>query len=130
MEIRGKPRNKGRSKDTSADGNTCYGDYGAIQRTDNAYYPKSILTFSNGNRNNGRIHSTQKPVELIEYLILTYSDVGDLVFDGCCGSCTSGVAAHKTGRNFIGFEIDEHIYKISKKRLDTEMAQMNIYDFI
>jgi site-specific DNA-methyltransferase (adenine-specific) len=130
MEIRGKPRQKGRNKNTTADGKTCYGDYGAIKSYNNEYFPKSILTFSNGNRKDGRIHSTQKPVPLIEYLIQTYSDIGDLVLDSCCGSCSTGIAAHRTRRNFIGFELDEYYYKLSKQRLDDEMAQMTIYDFM
>ncbi len=130
MEIRGKTREKGRKYDSIANGNTCYGDYKATQNCNNEYFPTSILTFSNGNRNDGRLHSTQKPVGLMEYLIQTYTDIGDLVLDSCAGSCSTGVACHRTGRRFIGFEKDKEIYDLSKKRLDAEMAQMNIYDFI
>lgn len=130
METRGMPREKGRRHDTIADGNTCYGYYKSIQSKNNEYYPTSILQFSNGNRNGGRLHSTQKPVNLLEYLILTYTNTGDLVFDSCGGSCSTGVACHNTGRKFIGFEKDEVIYKVGKDRLDRETAQMNLFDFI
>lgn len=130
MEIRGKPRAKGRNHDTISDGMTCYGNYKSIQKTNNQYFPNSILTFSNGNRADGRFHSTQKPVALMEYLINTYTDVGDLVLDSCAGSCSVGVACHRTGRKFIGFELDKHYYELSKQRLDQETAQMNLYDFM
>lgn len=130
MEIRGKPREKGRKHDSIADGNTCYGDYKALQNKNNEYYPTSILRFSNGNRNDGRIHSTQKPANLLEYLIMTYTDVGDLVLDSCGGSCSTGVACHNTGRKFIGFEKDKEIFKIGKERLDMELAQMNLFDLM
>jgi DNA modification methylase len=130
MEVRGKPRNKGRKKSVAQTDKTCYGNYGAAELYNNEYYPKSIITKSNGNRTDNRFHSTMKPVSLIEYLILTYSDVGDVVLDSCCGSCSTGVAAHRTGRKFIGFELDEEYYKLSKQRLDEEMSQMTIYDLI
>lgn len=130
MEIRGNPREKGRKHDATADGKTCYGDYKATQNFNNEYYPTSILTFSNGNRNDGRIHSTQKPVPLLEYLIQTYTDVGDLVLDSCAGSCSTGIAAHRTGRDFIGFEKDKEYYDIAKKRLNAEIAQMNVFDLM
>lgn len=130
MEIRGIPRKKGGKYDITADGNTCYGDYKSIQSKNNEYYPTSILQFSNGNRNDGRVHSTQKPVNLLEYLIMTYTDSGDLVLDSCCGSCSTGVACYNVGRKFIGFEKYEEIYKVGKERFDRETAQMNLFDFI
>lgn len=61
---------------------------------------------------------------------MTYTDVGDLVFDSCGGSCSTGVACRNTGRKFIGFEKDREIFKIGKERLDRELAQMNLFDFI
>ena len=63
------------------------------------------------------VHPTQKPVSLMEYLIRTYSNEGDLILDNCMGSGTTGVAAGKTDRNFIGIEMDEEYYKISEKRI-------------
>ncbi|MCM1439594.1 MAG: site-specific DNA-methyltransferase [Roseburia sp.] len=128
METRGAPREKGRKNDYTADGKTCYGDYKAVSNVNNEYFPTSILTFSNGNRNDGRIHSTQKPVSLCEYLIMTYTDVGDLVLDNCAGSCSTGIAAHKTGRKFIGFEIDKEYFEQSQRRLQQEQAQINLFD--
>ena len=128
MEIRGKPRDKGRKYTVNEDGYTCYGTYGAIISHNNEYYPKSILTFSNANHNDGRISSTQKPVALCEYLIKTYTDVGDLVLDNCAGSCSTGIACHNTGRRFIGFEKDKEIFEKANKRLTEHKAQMNLFD--
>lgn len=129
METRGKPREKGRNKDSISDGNSCYGNYKALQNKNNEYFPTSILKFSNGNHNDGRIHSTQKPVELMKWQILTYTDVGDLVVDNCAGSCSVGIAAHDTGRRFIGFEKDKHIYGLANKRLQEHKSQLTVFDF-
>jgi site-specific DNA-methyltransferase (adenine-specific) len=60
---------------------------------------------------------TQKPVALLEYLIKTYSNEGDLVLDNCMGSGSTGVAAVNTNRRFIGIELDEKYYDISCKRI-------------
>lgn len=65
-----------------------------------------------------RLHPTQKPVVLMEYLIRTYSNENELVLDNCMGSGTTGVACGITDRNFIGIEIDEEFFKISKRRIE------------
>jgi site-specific DNA-methyltransferase (adenine-specific) len=62
-------------------------------------------------------HPTQKPVELFEYLIKTYTNSGELVLDNCMGSGTCAVASINTGRNFIGFELDKKYYDIACKRI-------------
>ena len=127
METRGKPKDKGHKHDIKTDGNTCYGSYKANTSINNQYFPKSIITASNGNRNNGRIHSTQKPLTICEYLIRTYTNIGDLVLDNCAGSCSTGIAAYNTGRNFIGFEKNKDIFERGNKRYKQETAQMNIF---
>lgn len=91
-------------------------------------YPRSIQVFSTDTQNSS-LHPTQKPVKLLEYMILTYTDVGDLVLDNCAGSCSTGIACHNTGRKFIGFEKDKEIFERAKKRLDAEIAQMRLFDF-
>jgi site-specific DNA-methyltransferase (adenine-specific) len=78
-------------------------------------YPSNILEFSS---ENVRVHPTQKPVSLIEYLILTYTNEGDTVLDFCMGSGTTGVACKNTGRKFIGIEKDEKYFNISKQRIE------------
>lgn len=113
MEERGKPRKKG----GYVGGNKgTYGSYKEDIKFNNEYYPTSIIEISNANQK-AKIHPTQKPVELMEYLIKTYTNEGDTVLDNCMGSGTTGVACKKTGRNFIGIEKDQKYFEIAKKRL-------------
>ena len=77
-------------------------------------YPKSILKF---NRPSKPLHPTQKPVPLLEYLIKTYTNEGDLGLDFTMGSGSTGVAALNTNRRFIGIELDKNYYDISENRL-------------
>lgn len=99
MEIRGKPRKKGGGK---ASPNT-----GIVPSVsfNNEYYPRSIITASTGSRID-KFHPTQKPIELFEYLIRTYSNVGDVVLDCCAGSGTTAVAAEAAGCKWICIERD------------------------
>ena len=87
-------------------------------------YPSSIQKFSNGN--NGAVHPTQKPVELYEYLIRTYTNEGDTVADITMGSGTTGVACVQTGRNFIGIEIEPKYYEIAEKRIQEAQQQIRM----
>ena len=66
----------------------------------------------------GKLHPTQKPVDLLRYLVLTYTDEGDTVLDNCMGSGSTGVACKETNRNFIGIELDENYFNIAKERLE------------
>ena len=77
-------------------------------------YPLSVVEF---NSDRGA-HPTQKPVALLEYLIKTYSNPGELVLDNCMGSGSTGVACVNTGRNFIGIELDQGYFEIAQKRID------------
>lgn len=81
--------------------------------------PDSILEFTKGNGRGKykRDHPTQKPVELMEYLIKTYTNEGETVLDNCMGSGTTGVACKKTGRNFIGIEKDPKYFEIAVRRV-------------
>ena len=89
-------------------------------------YPCDVIHFSNwngalfGNNNNATKHPTQKPIELLEYLIKTYSNEGDLILDNCMGVGSTGIAAKYTKRNFIGIEKDKTFFEIAKKRIESE----------
>lgn len=78
--------------------------------------PISILDFSNASQVN-RLHSTQKPVPLLEYLIKTYTLENDTVLDNCMGSGSTGVACLNTNRSFIGIELDIDFFNIAKSRI-------------
>ena len=80
-------------------------------------YPTSIIKFQKPHPSI-TIHRTQKPVELLEYLIKTYTNENDLVLDNCMGSGSTGVACKNLNRNFIGIELDENYFNIAKERID------------
>ena len=77
-----------------------------------------------------RIHPTQKPVALYEWILSRYAKDGDIVLDTHVGSASSLIACYNKNHKFVGFELDKYYYELSKKRLDAEMAQMCISDFI
>ena len=79
-------------------------------------YPSNVLEFSAAARNN-KLHPTQKPVALMEYLIRTYTQEGETVLDSCMGSGTTGVACANTGRRFIGIERDDKYFAIASERI-------------
>lgn len=101
----------------SGEGDSCYGKeerdtfYDSTER-----YPTSIQIFSNANQT-GKLHKTQKPVDLFEYLIKTYTNEGDVVLDNCLGSGTTAVAAINTTRNFIGIERESKYVTIANERI-------------
>lgn len=77
-----------------------------------------------------KIHPTQKPVALYEWLLNRYAKPNDIILDTHVGSASSLIAYYNTNHQFVGFELDEYYYKVSKQRLDTEMAQMRLSDYI
>jgi len=82
-------------------------------------FPKSIIQIKTGN---GTVkskyeHPTQKPINLYEYLIRTYTNAGETVLDICMGSGTTGVAAKQTGRNFIGIEKEQKYFEVASRRI-------------
>ena len=106
-------------------------------------YPLDVIKFSNfhgtlwGDTRNTVKHPTQKPVDLLEYLIKTYSNPGDTVLDFTMGSGSTGVACVNTERKFIGIEINEDYFKIAQERIDRAVedmklskAQVTIFDLI
>lgn len=78
-------------------------------------YPISIIQI---NREHSKLHPTQKPVALMEYLIKTYSNEGDVVLDCCMGSGTTGIAAKNLNRSFIGIELDSTYFASAQKRIE------------
>ena len=94
-------------------------NYGKFLRSssgseDGLRFPGNLLTFSSVQRT---VHPTQKPVELCEYLIKTYTRPGEIVADICAGSATTAVAAVNTGRRYICFETAPAIFSIADQRI-------------
>lgn len=102
-------------------------DKGAITISNGERFPLDVIKFK---RDKEKLHPTQKPVALLEYLIKTYTTEGELVLDNCMGSGSTGVACINTNRKFIGIELDENYFNVAKKRIEeTEKeSQLSIYD--
>ena len=94
-----------------------YGKQVDMVRTENTgeRYPLTILKFK---RDKEKLHPTQKPVALLEYLIKTYTNEGEIVLDNCMGSGSTGVACLNANRKFIGIELDENYYNIACNRIN------------
>ena len=79
-------------------------------------YPKDILKF---NKDKDKIHPTQKPIALLEYLVKTYTNKNEIVLDNCMGSGSTGVACLNTNRKFIGIELDKEYFEVAKNRINS-----------
>ena len=91
--------------------------------SDGSRFPVNLLEFI---RDKDKIHPTQKPVALIQYLIRTYSNEGDTVLDNCMGSGTTAIAAIREKRNFIGFELNKEYYNMACERIKIEKQQLTL----
>lgn len=83
----------------------------------NFVQPSDVLEFNVVPNRRGKLHPTQKPVELLEWLVKTYSNEGDLILDNCMGSGSTAIACMNTNRNYIGFENNREYYDISEIRI-------------
>lgn len=116
-------RNHGRRK-TEGFTNRCYGEMRLSPvRVADDKYPTSVIFVPKEHQRGAFYHPTQKPVALLEYLILTYTDEGALVLDNCIGSGTTAVAAIRTGRHYIGFETEQAYCEIAERRIREERAR-------
>lgn len=84
----------------------------------NKVQPSDVLEFNVVPNRNGKLHPTQKPVELLEWLVKTYSNEGETVLDNCMGSGSTGVACLNTNRDFVGIELDKKYFEIAKNRIE------------
>lgn len=120
----GKMRMKG-GKHTNT--STNYGRYVAIVSTNDTYNPQSVIDFTNGDNTKENDHPTQKPLDLIRYLIKTYSNEGELVFDGYMGSGTTAAACIEENRNFIGSENKKEYFDIAQTRIDNLLIAPKLF---
>jgi len=96
----------------------CYGKANKDYLQEYTNYPNTIIKFNVDIK--AEFHSTQKPVPLMEYLIKTYTNEGEIVLDFTMGSGTTGVACKNLNRRFIGIELDEKYFEIAKERIEGE----------
>ena len=87
-------------------------------------YPSTVRYYNNRSKGNVGSHPTQKPVELLKYLIKTYTNENDTVLDFTMGSGSTGVACLQTNRNFIGIELEEKYYNIAKERCSEYQSEL------
>lgn len=130
------PQGNGVHKDT----NRCYGKYGrnykgrtyeevprvASTVPDGKKLPRSIIGIKKEHESTV-IHPTQKPVDLLRYLIRTYSNEGDTILDNCMGSGTTAIACIKEKRHFIGFELNKEYFDKACQRIKAEQAQLSFF---
>ena len=118
QKVKGQPtHSKGTAVFTKDVTNNNYGDYTPVENINDMKYPSSILSYQKPHPSVS-VHPTQKPVELLEYLIKTFTNEGDTVLDNTMGSGSTGVACMNTNRNFIGIEKDEKYFDIAKSRIN------------
>lgn len=98
--------------------------YKALKKVYDYKNPTNLIQFDKIRK--GSLHPTQKPVALLEYLIKTYTNEGEVVLDNCMGSGSTGVACVNTNRNFIGIELDNNYYNIAKQRIKEAQSKLTI----
>ena len=107
-----------RDKENNIQQSDNYGEQKTFLQIDNGMrYPKRIQYFNN-NYTRKQLHPTQKPVELLEYLINTYTNEDETVLDNCIGSGSTAIAAINTNRKFIGMELDNTYFELAQKRIN------------
>ncbi len=122
--IEGKPYNKGCAvRDTMAYGKQ---EKAVLVKNDSGLrYPRSVQYFVTA-ENEGKLHPTQKPVALLEWLVKTYTNENETVLDPCMGSATTAIACLKTGRNFIGFELKKEYFEVAKTRIKNYLIERGL----
>lgn len=126
----GKPlHGKGKNYKTSNIKNNNYGEFNMLddyRKGNTQKYPTSIITIQKVHPSK-TIHPTEKPVELMKYLIETYTKPGETILDNCMGSGTVGIACLNSNRNFIGIEINEDYYNLASDRIYQEILKGGLY---
>lgn len=122
----GKPYDKGVRKNQLTGS---YGEFNSVHvKSEGKRYPTDIVYFKTSESEGEVVHPTQKPVSLLEYLIKTYTNEGDLVLDNCMGSGSTGIGCLNTNRNFIGIEKDDKYFDVSKNRIGNYIKENNLSD--
>ena len=104
-------------------------NYGKFEMTDDnragstQKYPKSIISFQKPHPSKAQ-HRTEKSIEMLEWLVKTYTNEGDLILDNCAGSGSTGIACLNTNRKFIGIELDEIYFNIAKERMKQNQQEL------
>ena len=118
------PRDKPKSSGNVAEGSVkCFQGVKQENKIYTEKYPTNLLTFSNANQK-GKLHPTQKPVPLLEYLVKTYTQEGETVLDFTAGSMSTAIACINTNRNGIMIEKDDHYFKVGSDRVAKALQEL------
>lgn len=121
-------QNHSRGKIDKEQANSCYGKYGKVEAIKSDYkYPGTILEFQKGHSKESWLHSTAKPVNLLRWLIRTYSNEGDLILDNFAGSGSTIIAAIEEKRDWIGIELSEKYFDICQNRVNARLQQPTLF---
>lgn len=119
---------KNHHRGTSSPRNRTYGNYKKTPETfTNKKYPTSIIKIEKEHNSKAFYHATQKPVALVEWLVKTYTNEGELVLDNTAGSMTTAIACINTNRRCICIEKDDKIFEVGKKRVEDYMKQLKLF---
>lgn len=120
---------KGRYMKKAAGGKSDnYGEIKIVRYGSDLYYPRSILDFKACHNMTGKIHPTEKPSELFEYLIKTYTNENDIVFDGYSGSGTTAIACIRNNRKYIICENKKEYFDLQTKRIQEEIDKTSLFN--
>jgi site-specific DNA-methyltransferase (adenine-specific)/modification methylase len=126
--LNGRERNHTQGHGNHKEKNSCYGKVGRINPTyKDKKHPRSIIVKQAVHCNEDQSHPTQKPVDLLRYLVLTYSNTGGVILDATIGSGTTAVAALMEKRHFIGFETNPEYFAIAQQRIDKIRRQPTLF---
>ena len=126
--LNGRERNHPQGYGDHVEKNSCYGKVGRINPTyEDKKHPRSIIVKRAVHCNEGQFHPTQKPLDLLRYLVLTYTNPGDVILDNACGSGTTCLAAALEHRHYIGFETSKDYFDKAVKRIKTETRQLKLF---
>lgn len=117
QKTEGKPYDKGVEKRNNIDVYGSIKNGNKLKNEGGLRYPRSVQYFRTA-ESEGKLHPTQKPVALLEYLIKTYTLENETVLDFTFGSCSTGIACLNTNRKFIGIEMDDKYFEIAKNRIE------------
>lgn len=126
--LNGRERNHPQGQGLHNEKNSCYGKVGRINPTyENKKHPRSIIVKQEVHCNEGQFHPTQKPLNLLRYLVLTYTNRGDVILDNACGSGTTCLAAVLEHRHYIGFENNKEYFDKAVNRIKNETRQLSLF---
>lgn len=122
--LKGKPYVKKNYRNNNEDDLNFKSDNSGVWINNGKRTPTSVIKIARDNIHKGtNLHPTQKPVALLEWLIKSYTNEGEMVLDNCMGSGSTGVACINTNRNFIGYELEGEYFNVAERRINEQISR-------